>query len=254
MSNYSKIHPALGIVVAMLLGSSVARASGGAIRDNAAFFSEPAKIEATRNISEIEKRYKKDLVIETFKTIPAEIKQGVNLTDKAAVNRMFEQWTVKQARQQKVNGIYILLSQEPAHLQIVVGNDTQNKAFTLMDRDNLTTTMLSNLRKKQNDEALLGGVNFVATTMASHAAARSRPTTAPSAVPPGNAGQTEHSSPWGGILVVLLGVGAIWLVVGIIRKVNGPEFQTRERVFAAWCRRAFQRRVLAVLDVRLDDL
>ncbi len=220
MFKYPKIPATLGLVIALLLGTSAARAGVGAIRDNAAFFSEPAKTEAARNISEIEKRYKKDLVIETFKEIPAEIKQGVDLTDKAAMSRMFEQWSVKQARQQKVNGVYILLSKEPAHLQIVVGNETQSKAFTLMDRDNLAAAMLGKLRKKQNDEALLEGVNFVSTTMAGHVAVRSRTSTAPIAAPSGNGGRAENSSPWGWLILVLLGAGAIWLVVGIFRSLS----------------------------------
>ena len=49
------------------------------------------------------------------------------------------------------------------HIQIVVGNETQNKAFTRLDRDNLASLMLNKLRQKKNDEALLEGVNFVFT-------------------------------------------------------------------------------------------
>ena len=106
-------HPtilALGFVVTTLFGTSISLAGLGAVRDNGGFFSDSAKSEATRKISEIEHQYKKDLVIETFKEIPEEIKQGVDLTDKAALGRLFEQWTVKQAKQQKVNGVYILLT------------------------------------------------------------------------------------------------------------------------------------------------
>ena len=224
-------HPtilALGFVVAILLGTTISHAGLGAIRDNGGFFSESAKSEATRKLSEIEQKYKKDLVIETFKEIPEEIKQAVDLTDKAAMNRLFEQWTVKQAKQQRVNGVYILLTKEPAHIQIVVGNDTQNKAFTLMDRDNLASLMLSKLRKKQYDEALLDGVNFVFKTMAGHETPsnRSNNVSFSSSGTPAKGGPTEHANPWVWIVIAVIGIGAIWLIMGIVRAVMGGRSST----------------------------
>ncbi len=224
-------HPtilALGFVVATLLGTTISHAGPGAIRDNGGFFSESAKSEATRKLSEIEQKYKKDLVIETFKEIPEEIKQGVDLTDKAAMSRLFEKWTVMQAKQQRLNGVYILLTKEPAHIQIVVGNETQNKAFTLMDRDNLASLMLSKLRKKQNDEALLEGVNFVFKTMAGHGIPSNLANNVPSssAAKPVKGVQTEQANPWGWIVFAVIGIVAIWLIAGIIRSVMGGRAST----------------------------
>ena len=216
MTNHPKHFVRLGILIALLVGVGLAPAQSGAIRDTAAFFSEPSKAEAGRNITELGRRFRKDLVIETFREIPEAVRQGVNLQDKPAVNRMFEQWTVQQAKQLRVNGIYILLTKEPAHLQVVVGNETQNNAFTLKDRDALTSLVLARLRAKQNDEALLDGVNFVTTTMASHAAARTRPvpvTTAP-------ASRSESPSGLSTILVVLLVLAVVWLVVGVFRAMS----------------------------------
>ena len=220
--------PALAFIVATLLGTSVSPAGLGEIRDTGDFFSESAKTKATRKISEIEQQYKKDLVIETFKEIPEEIKQDVDLSDKTAMNRLFERWTVKQAKQRGVNGIYILLSKEPAHIQIVVGNETQNKAFTVMDRNNLSRLMLSKLRKKQNDEALLEGVNFVFTTMASHVIPHNRANNVSSSTTatPVKGGQTEQGIPWGWIVIAVIGIGAIWLILGIIRSVSGGRAST----------------------------
>lgn len=218
---------ALGFVVTTLFGTSMSLAGPGTVRDNGAFFSESAKSEATRKISEIERQYKKDVVIETFKEIPEEIKQGVDLTDKAAVGRLFEKWTVEQAKQQKVNGVYILLTKEPAHIQIVVGNDTQKKAFTLLDRTNLTSLMLNKLRKKQNDDALLEGVNFVMTTMASHAPAPSRvnSVSSSSAMSPVKGVPSQQANPWSWIIMAVIGIAAIWLIVGVLRSVLGGRGQ-----------------------------
>ncbi|MEN9573239.1 MAG: hypothetical protein RL514_1094 [Verrucomicrobiota bacterium] len=221
MTHYPLQFARLGVLTAWLVGAFVAHAQSGALRDSAVFFSEPAKAEASRQITEIGRRFRKDLVVETFREIPEAVRQGVNLQDKPAVNRLFEQWTVQQAKQLRVNGIYILLTKEPAHLQIVVGNETQNNAFTLKDRDALASLMLGHLRNQKPDAALLDGVNFVAATMASHAAARSRPNST-AVVSPSAAGKQSESSGWlGTALAVMLGLAVIWLVVGVIRSLSG---------------------------------
>ena len=212
----------LSFLFATLFGTAIAAAGTGGVRDRGDFFSEAAIKEATRKISAIETQFKKDLVVETFPDIPEEIQRGVDLSDKRALNKMFEQWTVKEAKQSRVNGIYILISKEPAHLQIVVGNDTQNKAFTSKDREKLSGIMLSKLRAKKNDEALLECVQFVSTTMAGHVqpSTRVNNVAAPPAVSP-RALQSERASPWGWIITAVLGIGAVWLIVGVLRSFMG---------------------------------
>lgn len=207
MFDHLKLH-ALPAVVAMLLGASAAHADMGAIRDNAAFFSARAKTEALRNIGEIGRRFNKDLVVETFSEIPHDIKQGVDLNNKAALSRLYEQWAEKQAKLQRVNGIYILLLKEPSHLQILVGNETQRNAFTLKDRDALVTLMLAKLRNKQNDDALLEGVNYVNATMRSHLPDRGRATAT------GRHVEAPSSSHW--FLTIIVVALVVWVVLRIL--------------------------------------
>ena len=198
-------------IAALFLGASAAHAEMGGIRDNAAFFSAPAKAEAQRNIGEIGKRFKKDLMVETFSEIPQDLKQGVDLTSKSALNRLCEQWAERQARQQRVNGVFILLVKSPPHLQILVGNETQRGAFTIKDRDALVSLMLAKLRNKQNDDALLEGVNFVNATMRSHLPDRGRTAAT------GGRVETPGSSHW--ILTALLVGLGVWVVLRIVRAV-----------------------------------
>ncbi len=212
----------LSFLFATFFGTAITAAGSGGVRDSGDFFSEAAIKEATRTISEIETKFRKDLVVETFPDIPEETKRGVDLSDKRALNKMFEQWTVKEAKQSRVNGVYILISKEPAHLQIVVGNDTQNKAFTLKDRENLANLMLNKLRAKKNDEALLECVQFVSTTMAGHLqpSKRANNVASPSVVS-SRALQTEQATPWGWIITAVLGIGAVWLIIGVLRSIMG---------------------------------
>ena len=186
------------------------------IQDDAGFFSESAKADASFNIRELQKTLKKDVCVETFKEIPADVKQGVNPQNKAALNRMFDQWAVKRARLQSVNGVYLMLVKEPSHLQVVVGNDTQKQAFTLADRDMLVGMMLAKLRTKDYDAALREGMSFVASTMKIHATSRPRDAAAPAPVTSYRNDPQPKSS--GGWLLPLLIIGLVlWVVLAIVR-------------------------------------
>ena len=149
------------------------------------------------------------------------MKQGVDFADKAAVNKMFDQWSIKEAKQQKVNGIYVLISREPAHLQIVVGNDTQKHAFTLKDRDALASLMLGKLRLKQYDEVLAECVKFVSTTMSSHATNGNKAHTVASSPVASKSSSVDQVSSWAWIIPLVLGIGAVWVIVGVLRSFMG---------------------------------
>jgi len=220
----------LGAVVLCLGINSDLKAEYREVKDTAGFFSENAKSEANRRILDIEKRFKHDLVIETFNSVPEDFKKGVDPKDKPAVGRMFDQWARKQASSLRVNGVYILLSKDPAHLQIEVGNETQKKTFSLLDRDNLTSLMVAKLKEKQNDKALIEAVNFVYSAMESHpetrksggAPAVNNQNKPVAAVPTPNAENKAERSPIGGwICMGLLAVGGIWLVIAIFKALFG---------------------------------
>ena len=207
----------LAILAAFFLGANVSRAAGSGVVDNGGFFSEQAKSDAAKVIAEVERTLHKDIAIETFREIPAELKAGVNLQDKAALGHLYQQWAEKQAREKRINGVYLLIVKEPAHLQPVVGTDTQRLAFTLKDRDSLVPMMLAKLRVHQNDEALRDGVNFIYATMKSHTNPRAHTGTAPIVSHP--AQPSGGSSGWI-IQALVIGV-VVWVVIGIFRALSG---------------------------------
>ena len=192
----------LGLIGVLFCGVATSSAQRGDIRDNGAFFSDTAKAEAGRQTAEIGARFKREVVVETFKSVPDDLKQGVNLQDRAAQNRLFEQWALRQARDLKVNGVYILISKEPSHLQVLVGNETQRTLFQPRDRDALVSAMLAKLRDRKNDAALLEGIGLIATTMKSHVSTRSR---AVAQNRPTESTDAETSSPWNWVIAAVLG-------------------------------------------------
>jgi len=159
---------ALGLAFT-LLATTASRAASG-INDGAVFFSDKARAEASDIIGSLQKELKKEVMVETFLEIPADLTAGVDSQSKAAMTRLFDTWATSQAKAQNVNGVYILMVRHPAHLQVVVGNDTQKRAFTLENRQSLIQAMLSRLRQKQFDAALLDGVSFISSTMRAKAA------------------------------------------------------------------------------------
>lgn len=209
------------LAIPLLLLGAPAQAANATVRDQAGFFSESAQSTTTRILSEIEKSLKRDLVIETYREIPAEARKGLDLQDKAAVNRVFETWSVQRARELGVQGIYVVMTREPAHLQIAVGNETQRQAFTLADRNALAERMLERLRAKKNDEALIAGVSFVRDTLLAHRTPTAKPSSSsqiPTTLPaaPSRSAGTEApgrgSSFLSGLLPILI-VGVLVLVV-----------------------------------------
>ena len=147
---------------------STASASTAGVIDSAGFFSESAKEEATKLMANAAREVRKDLCIESLKELPKEIQSAVSGQPKPVADRMYEQFTIKQASKHKVNGVYVLLVRQPAHMHVVVGNETARRVFTLKDKDALVDLMLGHLRKKEFDEALLKGTRFVTATMKSN--------------------------------------------------------------------------------------
>ncbi len=147
---------------------STARGSGSGIFDSAGFFSDTAKEEATKLVTEAALKLRKDLCVESIKELPKEMQSAVGSQNKAGADRLYEQFTVKQAANRKVNGVYILLVRQPAHVHVAVGNQTAQRVFTMKDKEALLDLMLGHLRKKEFDEALLKGARFVTATMKSN--------------------------------------------------------------------------------------
>ena len=222
MTQLLKLPIYLATFATLLSSALTAQAGTSGIHDNAGFFSEGAKADATANINDVQRKLKKDVCVETFVEIPADIRGELNLQDKAAVNRVCEQWSLKRAKELMINGVYVLLVKQPAHLQVQVGNDTQRQAFTLVDRDRLVNTMLAKLRAKDNDGALREGMSYVAATMRGHATSHSvnpsQSTTAP--VTHYRTEAPKEKTSGGGWLISLLIIGVVaWLVIALIRAI-----------------------------------
>jgi uncharacterized membrane protein YgcG len=214
---------ALAVALAVLSGCLVAVAPVSAmavapqIKDDGKFFTDEAREKADKEIREIHREFGKDFLIETFATVPADLAKDADLKDKDARNRFFEKWARERARGADVNGIYVLICKEPAHLQVEVGNETQKKAFTTEDRNELSSMLIKSLREKKNDDGLLEAVEFVRSKLKAHGV---RASSAPVIIP--KPGGNVVSSGLGGLICFgVLILAGLWLVVGLFRTITG---------------------------------
>jgi hypothetical protein len=125
------------------------------VRDDAGFFSPSAIRQANDIIRQIKTVHNKDFMIETYPGIPPEMQGQYSDQNK---DQFFQEWNTRRAQQLGVNGVYVLITKEPGHVEVGVGKETRQRAFTLADRDRVRDILLRAFRAKQFDQGLLSAV------------------------------------------------------------------------------------------------
>jgi uncharacterized membrane protein YgcG len=159
-----------------------------------AHFVKPQTIEqADQVLEEIHAKFGKDLMIETFASIPDDYKAKLEQDGK---DKFYAGWARTDAHDLGVNGIIILITGDPGHLQIEVGNQTLTKAFTLADRDELVQKLGAAFHTKDFDGGLLMAVQFVRDRMARNLGAGGTARAgAPPAAPPATQPASHPAAP-----------------------------------------------------------
>jgi hypothetical protein len=86
------------------------------IRDDAQMFSAAARKKADERVREIYRKHGRDVLIETFTSVPADDMDKVKKMDKEARAAYFLGWAKERAGKRVVNGVYILICKEPQYL------------------------------------------------------------------------------------------------------------------------------------------
>jgi uncharacterized membrane protein YgcG len=135
------------------------------VQDGAGLFKPESIAKVNDALADIGKKHNKDLLIETYATVPAEKRDAVKAMDKEARAKFFQEWANSRARRRRVNGIYVLITKEPGHIQVEVGHETEKAAFTGKDRDRLRDILIDAFEKKEYDRGLTDAVQFVAKAL-----------------------------------------------------------------------------------------
>jgi uncharacterized protein len=210
------------------------------INDEAHLFSKDAIHKAENEIADIKKKYRKDLLIETREQGPP--------------GDEYEAWAKRQAEEHRIDGIYIIITRKPAHLQVEVNNATlASGKFTTDDRKHVRQIFQRELGKN-HDRALLDAVDYVATTLKANSGstAATPKVAAPKPIePPGGDGPNVGVAPpvgkpggeeqhqgrgglsWlglgglgvgGFICLALVAIAVIWVVIGLVRSMFRPRY------------------------------
>jgi len=133
-----------------------------AVKDGAQIFSSQAVDKATSVAQELNQKFGKELLIETFKEVPADRQDKLTADNH---RQFFDEWGNARAKELKVNGIYVLICMSPSYIQAEVGQDTRKRAFTVQDRDELVSLLREHFRKKEYDQGLIASADFVRQRM-----------------------------------------------------------------------------------------
>jgi uncharacterized membrane protein YgcG len=156
----------LGIALCLALAfASPAFAVVPEVQDRAGLFKPETIAKADDVLAEIGKKHNKDLLIETYPTVPPDKVEAVKAMDKSGRAKFFQEWANSRARRRRVNGIYVLITKEPGHIQVEVGHETEKAAFTTKDADRLRDILIDAFQKKEYDRGLLEAVQFVEKTL-----------------------------------------------------------------------------------------
>lgn len=217
---------AAGLLLGLVATGNQAWAAVAEVRDEAHFFSADAVSQANDRIKEIKQRFKKDLLIETVRQVPESKKDDANSSDEKVKGRFFTNWAIERAKAEGVNGIYVLITREPGHIEVVVGNQTQ-AVFSKEERHRLSQLLLTHFRQKDYDDGLNAAVKDVRSVLLANGTANRTITPAPAnhnrpAAPGGRPAVAGGSGlRWLGIgLAVLLGV---WFVSAVLRAFSGNQ-------------------------------
>jgi uncharacterized protein len=135
------------------------------VKDDTGMFSSSAIGQADQLTRQIKQKYGKEMLVEVFAEIPAELRSQYSPDRK---DQFFAEWMTRRAQELKVNGVYALICRNPSHLQVDAGADTKKRAFTAQNIEQLKNILVTQFRSKQFDEGLLEGVNYVDRTMAAN--------------------------------------------------------------------------------------
>lgn len=225
----------LGLFALFLLLATAPRAFAASfgVRDDAHFFSQDAISRADSVIKQIEQKHHKDVLIETLPGIPQDQQAALQQEGKTA---FFEKWADQRAHDNAVDGVYVLITRNPGHVQAWDGNKTSQRLFTDSERNHLAQQILiPAFRDKQFDQGLTDGVQYIQQRMDAQAptGARANSTGGAAAVPPrtnspnypqSNFPQSSHGFGIGGWICLGVGILVIFMLIRAVmgRRNYGP--------------------------------
>src|SRR5438132_1353929 len=137
----------------LVLGGLAAQPAPADVRkDEGKFFSSDAVEKANKRIAEMKEKTGVNLVVETFKEIPAD-KKGDYTPDRRRA--FFATWAEDRAGVLDVKGVYILMCRSPGSFEVAVSKETENKGlFTRQNKSELALDLEKEFKADRFDNGL----------------------------------------------------------------------------------------------------
>jgi uncharacterized membrane protein YgcG len=173
---------AISVVIIVALASLARPTIAGIYQvwDEAHFFKPETVVQVDQILAEIHEKFHKDLMIETFASIPDDFKQKYQQDGK---EKFFKNWANSEGAALQLNGMIILVCGDPRHVQIELGMATRQKAFAEADRDQLVQNITAAFRGNEFDKGIVDAAKFVRDRMDKNLGEANLPTTRPASQP-----------------------------------------------------------------------
>lgn len=199
----------LTVLVACLLVTGAAAAiEKPEVRDEEGFFQPETVEKANAIIRTLKQDFGKDLVVETFKSVPEHSVKEVKSMTSRRMARFFQEWAEERASMLGVDGVFILLCKQPPYATVVVSEYLQERGFSEANRSAIARLLPTSWTSRSRDTKFLQAIEKTRKEMI-----RALQTKPAPAVPP--------TPPWLYTVYFAGGLLALWFVVGLVRAVMG---------------------------------
>jgi hypothetical protein len=190
------------LLIGWLAAGTSAAALAPGVRDEAGYFKPQTVQKANEEIKDLQRELHKDLLIETFKTVPADKVKAVRGMGRATREDFFARWADERARAEGVDGVYVLMCKSPPWTQVSLGPVTDDSLFPESDRQRLAEMLANRWSSRHYDQELLDAIGFVRIRVNNNLNNPSPP-----------------QDSWNGLVLVwiILGILGMWLVIGVLR-------------------------------------
>jgi len=156
----------------------------GQVKDYGDFFSPPTVDKADVILQDIANRFKVAVLVETFKTVAPDKEKELETMPAAERTRFYT--GIMKARRARLgqDGIQILITKHPGHLQVHVAEEKLKKAFTTADGEQLRQLMLTQFKAKRFDDGLIEAVALMRDRLLANVAGTAVAKVAPPPPPP----------------------------------------------------------------------
>lgn len=204
-------------------GLTAGHLMAGEIRDTAQIFLPATVTDVTARLRSVREKTGLEVTVETFAKPPADrLARIQTATSSSAKDKVYTEWLIERAQTLQAKGVFVLISQNPGHLQVWFDRQTQARGATKADRDRLRVALLDSFRKREFDAgltALTGEVETLSTSLKPASAVKTMiaehkaPPRNGDVAPAGNRFAPQRNQAAGGA-----GMGSIfwWIVGGVV--------------------------------------